>query len=378
VAEKQERQLDIERKAEGTLRLLLAGEWKLGQELASADLVLAELARDKVTQVSFDTTRLGPWDSTLLVFLTRIFDACRRNSIGLDESGLKPGLRKLLALAAPENQRTGMGEVEPRRPFLERVADMTLRQVDGIQYVLSFIGDITLALLKMLRGRSEFRRVDLILTIQETGAQALPIVTLISLLIGMILAFIASIQLKLFGAQIFVANVVGIGVIRVMGAVMVGVIMAGRSGAAFAAQLGTMQVNEEIDALESLGLSPVEFLVLPRLLALTLMMPLLCLYADLMGILGGLIVGVGMLKLGTMEYINQTIAALKLTHFWVGLFHSFIFGILVAASGCLRGLQCERSASAVGYAATSAVVTAIVWMVVATLIITLMCQVLGV
>ena len=154
--------------------------------------------------------------------------------------------------------------------------------------------------------------------------------------------------------------------------------MAGRTGAAFAAQLGTMQVNEEIDALETLGFSPAEFLVLPRMLALMLMMPLLCIYADFMGVLGGMIVGVGMLDIGIVEYYQQTKVALNLTHFWVGLFHSFVFGVLVAISGCLRGMQCERSASAVGDAATSAVVTSIVSIVVATAIITFSCQVLGI
>jgi len=154
--------------------------------------------------------------------------------------------------------------------------------------------------------------------------------------------------------------------------------MAGRTGAAFAAQLGTMQVNEEIDALTTLGVSPMEFLVLPRMLALGLMMPLLCLYADLMGILGGLIVGVAMLDLNVVEYINQTRASVSLNDLWIGLFQSCVFGVLVAVSGCLRGMQCGRSASAVGDAATSAVVTGIVSIIVATAIITVMFNVLGI
>ncbi|MDB4444475.1 ABC transporter permease, partial [bacterium] len=213
---------------------------------------------------------------------------------------------------------------------------------------------------------------------QECGIDALPIVSLISLLVGLILAFIGAVQLMMFGAQIYVASLVGISMVRVMGAIMAGIIMAGRTGAAFAAQLGTMQVNEELDALKTMGVEPMEFLVLPRMLALTLMMPLLCLYADLMGILGGLIVGVGLLDLNMAEYINQTKESVSLNHFWVGLFHSLVFGILVALSGCLRGMQCGRSASAVGAAATSAVVTGIVSIVVATAIITLLCNVLGI
>ena len=159
---------------------------------------------------------------------------------------------------------------------------------------------------------------------------------------------------------------------------MVGIIMAGRTGAAFAAQIGTMQVNEEIDALQTLGISPMEFLVLPRMLALIVMMPLLCIYADLMGILGGFIVGVGMLDISVTQYVNQTISSLNLYHFIIGLVHAFVFGILIALAGCLRGIQCGRSASAVGQATTSAVVTSIVSIVVATAIITVVCNIIGI
>jgi phospholipid/cholesterol/gamma-HCH transport system permease protein len=163
-----------------------------------------------------------------------------------------------------------------------------------------------------------------------------------------------------------------------MGAIMTGIIMAGRTGASYAAQLGTMQVNEEIDALKTLGVSPMEFLVLPRMVALAIMMPLLCVYADIMGILGGMIVGVFMLGLNPIVYLHQTQAALKLTYVWIGLFHSAVFGVLVALSGCLRGIQCGRSASAVGYATTSAVVTGIVSIILATAIITILCNVIGI
>lgn len=372
-------ELGIDRVPDGTLLLTLAGEWKLGATLPSADGVLAEpAAGERVQRLAFATGALERWDSGLLIFLAKLFAVCRRSGIVVDESGLPAGVRKLMRLASPENQRSGVTRGGERPPFLVRVADAAFCRAKGFTEGLAFIGGATLAFFRMLRGKADFRRLDLMITIQETGAQALPIVTLISLLVGMILAFIASVQLKMFGAQVYVADVVGIGIVRVMGAIMTGIIMSGRTGAAFAAQLGTMQVNEEIDALESLGLSPLEFLVLPRMLALMLMMPLLCVYADLMGVLGGMIVGVGLLDLGVLEYVNQSRAALNLTHFLVGLFHSFVFGILVAVAGCLRGLQCERSASAVGYAATSAVVTGIVSIVVATAIITLSCQVLGI
>jgi phospholipid/cholesterol/gamma-HCH transport system permease protein len=198
------------------------------------------------------------------------------------------------------------------------------------------------------------------------------------MLVGLILAFVGAMQLRLFGAQLYVADLVGIAMVRVMGAVMTGIIMTGRTGAAFAAELGTMEVNEEIDALKTLGISPMEFLVLPRMLALLLMMPLLCLYADLMGVLGGLLVGVGMLDMNLVVYLNETKSALNLNHFMIGLFHSAVFGVLVALAGCLRGMQCGRSASAVGNATTSAVVTGIVSIVVATAILTVIFDVLGI
>jgi phospholipid/cholesterol/gamma-HCH transport system permease protein len=182
----------------------------------------------------------------------------------------------------------------------------------------------------------------------------------------------------MFGAQIYIANLVGIAMTREMGAMMAAIIMAGRTGAAFAAQLGTMQVNEEIDALKTLGVSPMEFLVLPRMLALVLMMPLLCLYADLLGMLGGALVSVGAFDVTLIQYATQTQATITLTHVAIGVFKSVIFGIVIALSGCLRGMQCGRSATEVGYAATSAVVTAIVWIIALDGLFAVMTNVLGI
>lgn len=231
---------------------------------------------------------------------------------------------------------------------------------------------------KMAVGRANFRRSDLVLYIQQCGAQALPIVALISLLIGMILAFVGSVQLKLFGAQIFVADLVSIAMVREMGAMMTAIIMAGRTGASYAAQLGTMQVNEEIDALKTMGASPLEFLVLPRMMALIIMMPLLCIYANVIGIFGGYFVGVQILGLSASQYLQQTVRWLNMTNVSLGLGKSIIFGIIIAICGCYAGLQSGRNAAAVGNAATAAVVTAIVWIVVADGIIAVVTSVLGI
>jgi phospholipid/cholesterol/gamma-HCH transport system permease protein len=372
-------ELSFSRPTDDTLLIRLRGSWRIGQEFPSADEVRKQFRSDsRVKRLAFDTKELTGWDSALLAFLVKVRDLSLENNIDLDTDGLSGGVKRLLSLTSsvPEKKDTRAQAIP--EPFLSRVGTKTVQFVVSAGEMLAFIGEAFVAFVKFLGGRARYRRSDLFLVIQQCGAEALPIVSLISILVGLILAFIGAVQLRMFGAQIYVADLVGIAMVRVMGAVMAAIIMAGRTGAAFAAELGTMQVNEEIDALRTLGISPIEFLVLPRMLALALMMPLLCLYSDLMGILGGLAVGVTMLDLNPVVYFNQTRAAVSLNHFWVGLFHSVVFGVLVALAGCLRGMQCGRSASAVGEAATSAVVTAIVSIVVATAIITFVCNVIGI
>ncbi len=238
-------------------------------------------------------------------------------------------------------------------PFLARMGDVAVRLWQSILETLSFIGGTFVSFLRVCAGKACFRRSDLLHIVQECSSEALPIVSLISFLVGLILAFVAAIQLKLFGAQIYVADLVGIAMLRAMGAIMTGIIMAGRTGASFATHLGTMQVNEEIDALRTTGISPIDYLVLPRMLVLSLMMPLLTLYADLMGILGGLFVAVTALDINFMEYYSETTKSIGLTNLWIGLFSGLVFGILVALSGCLGGMQCGRSASAQDHQCTA-------------------------
>ena len=362
-----------------TLLIVLQGKWRAGGKLPPASEVFRQIEQAPTTKnVAFECSGLTGWSSVLITFLINIIDYGQQRDVIVDKGGLPPGVQGLLNLAYAVPERAGARREKFRTPVLEQIGQEVYSFWQGAQEVFSFIGEATVAFGRLLRGQARFRRRDLFVAIQECGIQALPIVSLISLLVGLILAFVGSIQLSMFGAQIYIANLVGIGVFRQMGAVMTGVIMAGRTGAAFAAQLGTMQTNEEIDALKTLGIPPMEFLVLPRMIALTLMMPLLCLYADFMGVLGGLIVGVTILDLNFMAYYNQTADAIGLNDMWVGLFMSAVFGILIAITGCLRGLQCERSASAVGKATTSAVVTGIVSIVIATAIITVLCNILGI
>jgi phospholipid/cholesterol/gamma-HCH transport system permease protein len=260
---------------------------------------------------------------------------------------------------------------------ITQAGKMAMELVKGAPETVRFLGEATLSFMRFLVGRAQFRASDLFFIIQETGPQALPIVTLISFLVGVILAYMGAVQLEQFGAQVFVANLVGLGMAREMAAIMTGIIMAGRSGASFAAQLGTMQVNEEIDALRTLGVNPMDFLVLPRMLALILMVPLLTLYSGAVGILAGMFVSVTLLDISGPEYWNQTVRALNLQHFASGLLKAAIYGVLIAIAGCMRGMQCGRSAQAVGEATTSAVVTSIVYMVVAAAILTVVYQQIG-
>jgi phospholipid/cholesterol/gamma-HCH transport system permease protein len=372
-------EISSDRQGKDTLRLLLKGSWKIGARFPSADVVHKQIASSGgIRRIGFDTEKLTGWDSGLLTFLINISDYCSKNNIEFDKDGLPEGVRRLIDLATAVPERKGARKDAVREPFFPRVGTAAMEMWQATLELLAFIGEASIVFIKFLVGKASYRRSDLILFIQQCGADALPIVTLISLLVGLILAFIGAVQLMMFGAQVYVADLVGIAMVRVMGAVMVGIVMAGRTGAAFAAQLGTMQGNEEIDALKTMGVSPMEFLVLPRMLALVLMMPLLCIYADLMGVLGGLIVGVGVLDIGLLQYINQTTGALKLSYFIIGIIHATIFGVLVSLAGCLRGMQCGRSASAVGEATTSAVVTSIVAIIVATGLITVVCNIVGI
>lgn len=374
-----ESRLSLSRSDGDTVRVGLRGDWKLEGGLPSSNEVVRYLeTAGPVRRLAVDGAQIGHWDSSLLAFLVGLQNLCRGRSIQFDPEALPEGVRRLLNLAFAVPERKGARRTEKRVDFLTMIGTESIGIWKQFGQMLEFLGEAIRVFGKLLIGRARFRRSDLVDIVFECGAAALPIVTLISFLVGLILAFVGAIQLQQFGAEIYVANLVGIAMAREMGALMTAIIMAGRTGAAFAAQLGTMQVNEEIDALTTFGLSSMEFLVLPRMIALIIMMPLLCIYADLMGILGGALVGVGMLGLSVTEYVNQTLGGIVLMDFAVGIVKASVFGVLVAISGCLRGIQCGRSASAVGLAATSAVVTGIVFIIVTDGIFAVLTSVIGI
>jgi phospholipid/cholesterol/gamma-HCH transport system permease protein len=370
--------LSLHREADGTLVVRLAEAWRLSSALPPLGIVDRELADSAPRRIVFDSTQLGAWDSGLLTFLTDLDALCSRRGIPVERDGLPTGVRRLLALASAVPERAGARQESAAPSWLARVGLAFLHARQPMLDVLDFIGEVALAFARMLGGRARFRRSDLLLLVQQAGADALGIITLISFLVGTILAFVGAVQLQQFGAAIYVADLVGIAMVREMGAMMTAIVIAGRTGASYAAQLGSMKVTQEIDALTTMGISPLEFLVLPRMLALCLMMPLLCLYADFIGILGGGAIGVGMLHLGPLVYYRQTAAAVHVGDLVGGVVKASVYGVLIALSGCLRGVQCGNSSAAVGEAATAAVVTGIVLVISACGLFAVMFYVLGI
>jgi phospholipid/cholesterol/gamma-HCH transport system permease protein len=363
----------------GAGTLAFAGTWRLTERLPRLDA--ARRLIDKapgIDRLAFDGSALDDWDTGLVTYIAGLEQVCRERDLQCDAAGLPEGLIKLLAMARTVPQTgTGAHKLDASPSFLARVGSDALDLIQSTGEIMEFFGEGVIALKRFLHGRARFRQSDLWVIVQEAGADALPIVGLVSFLVGMILGYIGDQQLAEFGAQIYVADLVGLATVIQMGALITAIVLAGRTGAAFAARIGTMQVNEEIDALRTLGISPMEFLVLPRMLALIAMTPLLAIYADLLGILGGAFVGTVVGGITLSAYLTQTQQAIGWNHIIQGLIAATVYGAIVAASGCLRGMQCGRSAAAVGDATTSAVVTAIVFIVIAAAVLTIIFDAIG-
>jgi phospholipid/cholesterol/gamma-HCH transport system permease protein len=358
--------------------ITLGGVWNLrAATRPNPGATLSEIeSAGRVTRIGCVAESLGSWDSSLLLFLAEVDEWCQSHQVALDLHKLPEGVNSLIALAKAvpeaETQRGHTG----RTSFLYRLGMWAIQQAASVTAAATFIGECVLSLKRIIGGKGKVDWRLFWLTMEEAGPQALPIVGLISFLTGLILAFVASIQLKQFGAGIYVANLVAVAMAREMGAIMTGVIMAGRTGAAFAAQIGSMKVSEEIDALDTLAISPMDFLVSPRVVALFFMMPLLGFYSDLMGIAGGAVVGFGVLHISLIQYWNQTVGSMGLEDILTGVGKSAVFGVIVALTGCQRGMKCQNNAAAVGNAATSAVVLAITWIVASDAIIDVILDVL--
>lgn len=345
--------------------LRLTGDWIAREtglrDAAEVRQVLAEA--DGAARLRFDASGLGRWDSAFVAFLRTLREAVAmpgtQQRLELDEAGLPDAARRLLTLAAESGAATA-GPAPPRTGFLARLGNRAIGVWAEMVAVSALIGETLLRGGAALGGRARMRATDVWQLIREAGPGALVIVAIVNGLVGGILAFVGAVQLRRFGAEIYVADLVGIAMVREMAAVMTAIVMAGRTGGAYAAHIATMQGNEEIDALQALGIPTNDYLVLPRVVALVLMMPLLYLYACAIGLVGGLVVGMVTLDLTATAYLVETTQAIAGKQFLFGLVKSIAFGALVALAGCHIGLKAGRSAADVGRAATSAVVAGII------------------
>src|SRR5258708_1219327 len=352
--------LVIERKSPGLLLARISGNWREHCGLPSVEIVRQALSEETTaTALEFDATALTGGDSRFVALVGKSAELCHDRGMAFRDGGLPEGVRRLLRLAHAAPGKVDKDCAEAKLSFLQALGERAVKDWEGALGLLRFLGENVLGLGNLLRGRAQFRWSDAFLVMEQCGPQALGIVAMINFLVGLILAFVGAIQLQRFGASLYVADLVGIATVRELGCVMTGIILCGRTGAAFAAQLGTMKLNEEINALQTFGISPIEFLVLPRMVALILMMPFLCLFADLISIAGGFLVSVSMLDVAPAVYLTRTIHAIELKSFLLGIGKGCFFGFLVASTGCLRGMQSGHDAAAVGEATTRAVVSGI-------------------
>ena len=300
-------------------------------------------------RVVFDGQALEAWNVALAAALWSRQRTWRERGIEADVQGLPAGLQHLLQMADGPPLAVAAAGAAPREP----------------DSLLAFVGEVVLALGRWARGRGGPQGAELLRQLDETGPRSLPIVLLACALVGLMLAYMGGAQLGRIGAQNFLADIVSVGMVRELGGMMAGIILAGRVGSAFAAQLATMKAGEEIDALRVLGLDPVSQLVLPRLLALALVAPALIVLGALAGVLAGWPAATLAYGVGSSEYLAQSLRALDATHLWIGLFKGQLYALLVALAGCRAGLAAGRSAEAVGAATTRAVVHGLLWIVAA-------------
>ncbi len=355
----------------------LGGDW-----IAQSGLIpmfpADELAGNAAGQaIAFDTAGLGRWDTGLIEFLWDAKRAATSAGLTIDGSSLPESARKLLALL-PDN--LAKPPLPPRRRFrpLDWLGGKTIGMLTEVGIVSELLGTTAKGASLALAARARIRAVDLLANVRDAGPEALAIVGTVNFLIGAILAFVGAVQLRKFAADIFVADLVGLAVVREMAAVMTAIIMSGRTGGAYAARIATMRGNEELDALEVVGIPVTDYIVLPSVLALAITMPLLYLYGALLGMFGGFVVALAMLNITPLGYLNQTVDAVTLSQFVFGFCKTFAFAIMIGLTSCRIGLLAGRSAADVGLAATRAVVVGIVGVIVMDAIFAVMATVLGI
>jgi phospholipid/cholesterol/gamma-HCH transport system permease protein len=363
----------------GGLLIRLSGNYREEHESLNLKTVSEALDQNPDARfLSFESTDLAGWDSNLVAFIRNCAELCSERNIQFRDDGLPEGMRRLLRLAQAVPEKTDARRAAVQASVLHAIGEGALGRWNQTKLLFTFLGQCLLALVNLVRGRASFRWPDTLYIMQQCGPEAIGIVALINFLVGLILAFVGATQLMRFGASVYVADLVGLATVREMACLMTGIILCGRTGAAFAAQLGTMKVNEEISALETFGVPPIEFLVLPRMIALIAVMPFLCIFAVFVSIFGGFVVSISMLHVSPTEYLLRTMHAIDLKSFLLGIGKGTFFGFIVAYAGCLRGLQAGYSAAAVGEATTMAVVTGITAIIASDGVFAVICHALGI
>jgi phospholipid/cholesterol/gamma-HCH transport system permease protein len=343
------------------LVLKVGGSWRLTETLPQLEELMPQGKEHHPIRVAPEG--LVEWDSSLPVFLLRLRAWCRQHDSNLNLEALPAALKRLFRLIAESEEGEPPVKTRPAEP--NPVLAVARRVVSKWRDSVCFVGECAIGMFEVPTERRHFSWKDFFQEMVEAGPKALPIVSLLSFLIGVTFAYEVAKELQRFGAEIWVINGVGLAVLRQTGPLIAAVVLAGRTGAAFAAHIGNMKLAGEIDALEILGVSPISFIVLPRVVALVLMMPLVALYSDLLGILGALVVTVPMLNISVTDYWVQLQSAVALSDLNVGIIKSLVFGLLIALAGTMCGLQSERSSVGVGRAVTAAVVLGIAAIVVA-------------
>lgn len=366
--------------ADGVMTVVVSGTWQITAERPDWHALAEKAMRaagdaGRPKRVLVQAKEVAAWDSALPLFIAQVRRGAESVHAQFEVADLPEGVGELLEQMRPRG--TAKGEVPVRPDLFTAVGTATHRLVDEVRDLARLVGECSFSTVRFFRGQAQFRWQDCFAEMQACGVMALPIVSVIAVLVGVILAYQAAAQLRQFGADIYVADMVGAAMVREMGPLMTAIVLAGRTGAAFAATLGSMKANEEVDAFETLGVSPVDFLVMPRITALLAMLPLLVLFANALGMIGGLIIAAGILDIPASLYWSETKSFVDLSDLFTGLIKAATYGGIIGAAGCLRGLQAERSAGGVGAAATSAVVTAILLIIVANAIYAVIFNILG-
>ncbi len=350
---------DIRPSATGTITISLHGDLVIGTAHTILRKIAPEIKKHAFENALIDMAGVNQLDDYGVMVISEIQNMTGIADNKVEVAGIHPDHKKIFDITNFDRSTLCPITLPPSPNIIIQTGASAINGLTGLTDFISFVGAIALSVARVARRPRSLRYGDIVLHMKTTGVDAVPIVGLISLMLGLIIAFVSSMQLKIYGANLYVANLVAVAMVQELGPIMTAIVVAGRSGSAYAAEISTMKISEEIDALYVMGFDPNLFLVLPRLIAAVLVVPVLTMFSNLFAIAGGAIIGATMLDVAMDTYINQSINAIKLFELMWGLFKSSVFAALIALTGCLRGFQARGGAASVGNATTSAVVTAI-------------------